>query len=272
MRATDRRRQTVNLAKWDESVPLHVASPSYDVPGFLKGRNTLEEVEVRELGPVRGKSLLHLQCHFGMDTLSWARLGAQVTGVDFSPAAVRQARQLARRAGLPARFVRSNLYDVPAKKLGTFDVVYTAKGAICWLPDLTAWGRIIRQHLRPGGVFYFLEDTAISDLFENEGPVEDLRFVHSYFRRDAIREEFDGTYATDRKMRHRVSYSWIHPTSEVLGALLDAGLLLEAVHEFPFSYWRKFPFMRQDTRGYWHLTRDDGRIPLMWSIRARAPM
>lgn len=271
MKPGDRRRQAINLAKWDESVPLHVASPSYDVPSFLQGRNTLERLEVRELGPVRGRSLLHLQCHFGMDTLSWARLGAKVTGIDFSPAAIRQARRLARTTGLKARFVRSNLYDVPAHRLGAFDIVYTAKGAICWLPDMSAWARIIRSHLRPGGVFYLLEDHAISDLFENDGPVKDLQLVNSYFSPSPLREEFDGTYATKVRMRHRVSYSWVHPVSEVVDALLDAGMQLEWIHEFPYTYWRKFPFMRQDRQGFWHLTERDGQLPLMWSLRARAP-
>ena len=182
MKAGDRRRQAVNRAKWDESVPLHVASASYDVPSFLKGRNTLEKVEIHEVGSVRGKSLLHLQCHFGMDTLSWARLGANVTGVDFSPAAIRQARKLGRITGVAGRFVESNLYDVPSHGLGRFDVVYTAKGAICWLPDLDGWARVIREHLAPGGLFYLLEDHAISDLYENDGPVGDLQQVNSYFR------------------------------------------------------------------------------------------
>jgi SAM-dependent methyltransferase len=271
MRSGDRRRQAVNLAKWDESVPLHVASPSYDVPAFLAGRNTLEPIEIQEVGSVRGKSLLHLQCHFGMDTLSWARRGADVTGIDFSPAAVREARRLARATGLPGRFVRSNVYDLPSKHLGRFDVVYTAKGAICWLPDLSEWGRIIRAHLAPGGRFYLLEDHAVSDLFENDGPVRELTLAHPYFLGRALREEYDGTYATKVRMRHRVSYSWIHPVSEVLGALLDAGLILESVHEFPYTYWRKFPFMREDRRGYWRLTAGHGTVPLMWSVQARAP-
>lgn len=271
MKAGDRRRQAVNLAKWDESVPLHVASASYDVPSFLKGRNTLERLEIKEVGSVRRKSLLHLQCHFGMDTLSWARLGARVTGIDFSPAAIRQARRLATRTGIPSRFLRSNIYDVPALSLGTFDIVYTAKGAICWLPDLAAWARIIRQHLAPGGLFYLLEDHPMSDVFGNDGPVRELVLVHRYFQPGALREEYDGTYATSQRMRHRVSYSLIHPVSEVLGALLAAGMVVEQVHEFAYTYWKKFPFMQEDARGYWHLSKDDGMVPLMWSVRARAP-
>jgi SAM-dependent methyltransferase len=271
MKPGDRRRQTVNLAKWDESVPLHVASESYNVPAFLKGRESLERLELKELGPVRGRSLLHLQCHFGMDTLSWARHGAVVTGVDFSPAAVREARKLARAAGLRARFVRSNIYDLPKLALGEFDIVYTAKGAICWLPDLSEWARIVRRQLRPGGKFYLLEDHPIADAYDNERTTTELKIISPYFRPDAMRGVYDGTYATAKRMRHRVSYSWIHPVSEVLTALLDAGLLLEMVHEFPYSYWHKFPFMRRDRKGYWWLTEGSGTLPLMWSVRARAP-
>ena len=113
MRARDRRRMSVNRRKWDESVALHVAAPTYDVPSFLRGRSTLQPLEIREMGSVRGKSLLHLQCHFGLDTLSWARRGALVTGVDFSLPAVQAARRLARKVGLRARFIHSNVYDLP---------------------------------------------------------------------------------------------------------------------------------------------------------------
>jgi SAM-dependent methyltransferase len=269
MDASDRRRMFVNRRKWDESVPLHVTAPSYDVPAFLRGRSTLQPVEEKEMGSVRGKSLLHLQCHFGLDTLSWARRGATVTGVDFSLPAVRAARRIARRIGIPARFVHSNAYDLPDVLTERFDIVYTGKGAMCWLPDVDRWSGVVAQFLKPGGRFYLLEDHPVSEIFPNDPPVTTLEPKELYFGSRAHREEYDGTYASRSRMKHKVSYSWIHPVSETLSALLRQGLEITSVREFPYTYWRRYPFMREDRHGYWHLTRQAGVIPLMWSVMAR---
>jgi SAM-dependent methyltransferase len=269
MRAGDRRRMSVNRRKWDESVPLHVASPSYDVPSFLQGQPSLHPVEVREMGAVRGKSLLHLQCHFGLDTLSWARLGARVTGVDFSLPAVRAARRLAARAGVPARFIQSNLYDLPDVLDQRFDIVYTGKGATCWLPDIDGWARVVARYLKPGGRLYLLEDHPVAEIFPNGADVTSLEAKVPYFDARALREEYDGTYATEVKMKYKVSYSWVHPVSEILDALIGHGLDIESVREYPYTYWHRYRFMTQDRQGYWHLTTKEGLIPLMWSVTAR---
>ncbi|MCI4331827.1 MAG: class I SAM-dependent methyltransferase [Thermoplasmata archaeon] len=269
MDARDRRRMGINLRKWDESVPLHVASAGYDVPSFLRGRSTLRPLEIRTMGSVRGRSLLHLQCHFGLDTLSWARRGALVTGVDFSPRAVRTARDLARRTKIHARFLRSNVYDLPHMLEGQFDIVYTAKGAICWLPDLVRWAEVVARFLKPGGRFYLLEDHPYCEVFPNESDTTRLEVKHPYFGGRALREEYDGTYATTVKMRHRVSYSWAHPVGEVLSSLAGQGLVIESVKEFPYTYWKRFPFMSRDRNGDWILTEGAGLVPLMWSVLAR---
>ena len=265
----DRGRMNINRRKWDESVPLHVASASYDVPSFLRGKSTLLALEVKELGSVRGKSLLHLQCHFGLDTLSWARRGAKVTGVDFSLPAIRAARRLARQVGIKARFLPSNVYDLPGVLDERFDIVYTAKGVICWLPDIDRWAQVVARFLKPGGRFYFLEDHPIAEVFPNEPAVTRLELKIPYFTSHALREEYDGTYAVDVKMRNRVTYSWIHPVSKVLSAMVKSGLRIETVREYPFSYWRRFSFMTQDSKGYWRLKESEGLIPLMWSVKAR---
>jgi SAM-dependent methyltransferase len=261
-----------NRRAWDESVPLHVASPAYYVAGFLAGRSSLHPLELEEVGPVRGLSLLHLQCHFGLDTLSWAREGASVTGVDFSPPAVRAARRLATSAGIRASFVRSDLYALPRRLRGRFDVIYTGKGAICWLPDLRAWGRIVARYLKPGGIFYLLDEHPVADTYDN-GP-SSRRLIHEtpYFGSEPIRDESDGTYAApSAKLRNRISFSWVHPMSELLGSLLDAGLQVTSVREFPYTFWKKFPFTHREADGWWHLNKNEGMIPLMWSVRARMP-
>lgn len=272
MPSLDRRRMAVNLRMWDESVPLHVAAPSYDVSGFERGASSLHPLEVREIGPVRGRSLLHLQCHFGMDTLSWARRGARVTGVDFSPEAIVAARALASRCRIPARFVRSNVYDLPRALNGRFDIVYTGKGALCWLPDLPRWARTVARCLRPGGRVYFLEDHPLAEVFSNGPSARTLTPEFPYFRPTALRDDSPGTYAApEARLRNALSYSWIHPLSQTLGALLSAGLRIEMVHEFPFTYWKRFPFLRRGRDGFWHLPRKEGIVPLMLSVRARRP-
>ena len=270
MKRIDRRRMDVNRRKWDESVALHVRSPDYDLPSFLRGRSTLRTVELEEVGPVRGRSLLHLQCHFGLDTLSWARRGARVTGVDYSHDAVTQARHLAQRIGVDARFVESNVFDLRRRLRGQFDIVYTGRGALCWLPELSAWGRLVAHYLKPGGTFYLMEGHPFADVFPNEIGTRSLRPGIDYFRRTPQRWELAGTYAARKaKMRHKVSYDWVHPVSEVLGALLDAGLAIEFVHEFPFTFWKQFPFMHRGRDGWWRLDRQDQLVPLMWTVRAR---
>jgi len=260
----------INRRKWDEAVPLHVASPSYDVPSFRRGRSTLRSLEREAVGPVRGRSLLHLQCHFGLDTLSWARAGATVTGVDFSAAAIRAARRLARETRIPATFVQSNVYDLPKVLTGSFDVVYTAKGAVCWLPDLVPWAQVVSHFLKPGGRFYLLEDHPVADVYPNESYVTRLELKYPYFGGRPQRDVSDGTYAAqEAKMTHRISYSWVHPVSETLNALIRAGLTIEEVREFPYSYWPKFPFARRGRDGWYHLLEGDGTVPLMWSVLAR---
>ncbi|MEE2971842.1 MAG: methyltransferase domain-containing protein, partial [Planctomycetota bacterium] len=158
--------RNANLACWDERVAIHLRSDFYDVPAFLSGRSTLREFETEEVGPVADRSLLHLQCHFGLDTLSWARLGARVTGLDFSPAAVAAARDLARQADIPASFVQGDVLQAD-RILGDrrFDIVYTGLGALCWLDDLRTWSDVASKLVRPGGFLYLAEFHPVTDMF-----------------------------------------------------------------------------------------------------------
>ena len=139
----------------------------YNVEGFKAGRITLNDIEIEEIGAVEGKSLLHLQCHFGMDTMSWARLGAEATGVDLSDASIDLANELNAELGLGTRFIRSNVYDLPDVLDGEFDIVYTSLGALCWLPDLTRWGQVIARFLKPGGTFYVRDEHPAGRIFDD---------------------------------------------------------------------------------------------------------
>jgi SAM-dependent methyltransferase len=208
-----------------------------------------------------------------MDTLSWARRGAQVTGVDFSPPAIAAARQLARDVAIDARFLVSNIYEVARRLRVKYDVVYTGKGALCWLPDIPRWADTVAHFLKPGGRLFFLEDLPFSEVYANERTSERLELQHPYFGRHPLRDESEGTYAAPKaKLQNALSYSWIHPVSQVLNALIAAGLRVEWIAEYPYTYWHKFPFMCRGRDGWWHLTEGEGTIPLMYAVTASKPV
>ena len=259
-----------NRRHWDEVVPIHLASEMYDVASFKAGKSKLKPVEFAELGDVRGKTLLHLQCHFGLDTLSWAREGAIVTGIDFSERAIEAARALASETGIDARFVLSDVYSLPDKLNGQFDNVFASYGVLFWLPDVPRWAKVVAHFLRPGGTFYMVEFHPIVGVFDSDPVVTDLQVRYPYFPTpEPLRFDDDGTYA-DRsaKLEHRVTYSWPHPVSEVVTALIDAGLRIEFFHEFPFTTESWFPFMEEVGERCYRLAKHDGSVPLLYSIKA----
>lgn len=250
------------------------ASRFYDVPGFLAGKCTLLPIEIAELGAeVAGRSLVHLQCHFGLDTLSWARRGARVTGVDFAPRAIAKARELAALAEIDARFVESEVTRAPEALGGeTFDLVYTSWGVLCWLPDLRAWARAVSALLRPGGTFYLVELHPTMLLFE-QSPGRALERTYGYFRSpEPIVEDGDGTYA-DRSahLRHKRRYSWIYELGAVVNALVDAGLRIERLNEHDGACAPLFPSLVRHEDGLYRLPPGEPSLPLSFSIRATKP-
>jgi 2-polyprenyl-3-methyl-5-hydroxy-6-metoxy-1,4-benzoquinol methylase len=259
-----------NRAHWDEVTPIHVASRFYDVEGFRKHPDHLKDLEVAEVGDVRGKSLLHLQCHFGMDTISWAERGAHVTGADFSGAAIEQARALAAELGVDARFVQSNIYDLPRNLEGQFDVVFTSYGALIWLPDKVAWARVAAHFVRPGGTFYVAEFHPFAGIF---GYHEELQIEYPYFATGApIVFDNSGDY-TDRDVplaEHR-TYEFPFTLGDIVTVLIDAGLQIEFLHEFPYSTSQFLPYTHVADDGLVRMKQHDGSVPLMFSIRARKP-
>ena len=234
-----------NRKHWDGAVPIHVASKMYDVDGFRAGRSTLKPVELEELGDVRGRSLLHLQCHFGLDTLSWAREGAAVTGADFSAPAIEAARALAAECAIDARFVVSDIYALPEHLDGQFDIVFTSYGVLCWLSDVQRWAEIAAGFVKPGGTFYIAEFHPFSQIFDDAPDVDDLRVRYPYFPTgEPLRFENTGTYTDGGgELKNTVTYEWSHPVSEVLTALINAGLRIELLHAFPHTTFRFVPIM-----------------------------
>jgi SAM-dependent methyltransferase len=259
-----------NRALWDEWAGVNARSAEYDLAGFRAGGVRLRDYELAEVGDVRGKRLLHLQCHFGIDTLSWARLGADVTGVDFSERAVALARDLAAELGIPATFVCCDVLDLPAHLDGAFDVVYTSRGVLGWLPDLQGWARAIARVLRPGGTFYITEVHPFVWVFDDREGVADPRVRYPYFpRAEPLAFPVTGSYA-DREahVEATVEYGWPHGIGEVVTALAAAGLRIEFLHEWPFLAWSA-PFLVAHPDGTWRLPADaPGEIPLMFSLKA----
>jgi SAM-dependent methyltransferase len=261
-------RTRFNLPHWNERVAVHVSSPGYRVAEFRRGESVLFPLEVAEVGNVRGKSLLHLQCHFGLDTMSWARLGASVTGVDFSDHAIETARRLSAELNLPANFICSDIYDSPGVVHGQFDIVFTSYGALCWLPDLHRWAEIAAHFVKPGGFFYIAEFHPLTQCFDTDNPLE-LRPRISYFETAQLEFPPGPDYSDTSVMLSHGSHEWMYTTAGIATALIDAGLQIEFLHEHPVCCFPIFPFMERGGDGWWRIKGDP--IPLTLSIRARKP-
>lgn len=260
-----------NRAMWDERAPIHAAGPFYDLEGFKSGRDSIRPYETPEVGDVSGKSLLHLQCHIGLDTLSWARRGAAVTGLDFSAPALVVARELAADMGMTAEFVEANVYDaVEALSGRQFDVVYTGIGAICWLPDIRRWAHVAAALVKSGGFFYITETHPFASMLGDDN----LTATYDYFR--GIDRPFEwndaGSYATAEATQHNQSFEWPHPLGAVVMALIEAGLRLELLHEHDFVVWKRWPFLEKSDFDTYRLPDGMPRLPLMYSIRASKPL
>jgi SAM-dependent methyltransferase len=263
-----------NLASWDEAVGLHVGTEMYDVEGFKKGRSSLSAIELDELGPSvhEGTTLLHLQCHFGLDTLSWARRGAVVTGVDFSGAGIEMARGLADEVGLSSRatFVQSDVLSLPDALEGRFDVVFTSWGALIWLGDLERWAQVIAHFLKPGGTFYIAEFHPFAYLLADDASPQSLRIGYPYFQHGRP-QRFDepGDYADPKaRQQNTVTFSWNHGFAEILDPLLHNGLRLEFLHEFPHTIvGLPFPFLEVCEDGLQRVKGHHEDFPLSFSLK-----
>lgn len=255
-----------NKKLWNGKVPIHLASAFYDQAAFLAGKSSLTKIEANALGDVAGQSLLHLQCHFGQDTLSWARQGAVVTGIDFSEKAIETAQATAAQLGLDARFVLSDVYSLPDALEGRFDIVFSTYGAIPWLPDLEKWAAVVRHFLKPGGIFYLAEFHPTFYLFNfDNGKVE-----YSYFTEQLpYEEEVSGTYADPGADFKEKEYFWNHSISEVVTPLLGNGLTLLELNEYDFAPYLVFPNMKERSPGEYVWDMHGVRIPHIFSLKMR---
>ncbi|MEO5947074.1 MAG: class I SAM-dependent methyltransferase [Chitinophagaceae bacterium] len=254
-----------NRDLWNKRTAIHKESSFYNLANFKIGENVLISIELSELGEVKGKTMLHLQCHFGMDSLSWARMGAEVTGVDLSDEAIGEAKKLNDELGLNATFICSNVYDLKEHLDKKFDIVFTSYGTIGWLPDLDKWAEIISHYLKPGGIFYIADFHPVVWMFDDE-------FTHikySYENKEVIETESQGTY-TDRNADIELKeYGWNHSISETLNALIKQGLEIRHFNEFMYSPYPCFNNTIEFEEGKWHIKGLEGKIPMVYSIMAK---
>lgn len=253
-----------NKELWNQRTVIHKNSSFYNLAGFKAGENVLTPIELKEVGDVKGKTMLHLQCHFGMDSLNWSRLGADVRGVDLSDEAIKEAKKLNDELKMNAKFICCNVYDLKEQLDEKFDIVFTSYGTIGWLPDLDKWAAIISHYLKPGALFYIAEFHPVVWMFDDE-------FTHIqyyYENRELIVTENYGTY-TDRKADIKgKEYSWNHSISEVLNALINAGLKIELFNEHMYSPYSNFTNSVETEEGKWHIKGMEGKIPMVYSVRA----
>ena len=270
--------RALNQANWDERVPIHVNSPyMYDLAALRAGKDRLDPIATEALGPVDGLRVLHLQCHFGMDSLTLAQQGASVTGVDFSPPAIETAKALAMELGLSnrARFVAANVYDAPTAlpEPGTFDRVFVSWGALCWLPDMTAWARVVAGFLKPGGFLALAEAHPAAYVFDDMTATADGRpgWYMPYLGREPMLEDRPEDYADPTaRLQNSRTVEFLHPLSDILMGLINAGLRIDRFHEHGGVTWPMFTHLVKHGPGDYRWP-DKPWLPLSYSLRAAKP-
>jgi 2-polyprenyl-3-methyl-5-hydroxy-6-metoxy-1,4-benzoquinol methylase len=253
----------VNRENWNRRADAHIHTEFYNQAAFMQGKSSLMDIERNLLGTIQGKKLLHLQCHFGQDTLSLARLGASVCGVDLSDRAIEEARNLAVQLNIPAQFICCDLYSLNQHLNEQFDIVFTSYGTIGWLPDIRAWAKVVSSYLKPGGIFIFAEFHPAMWMFDND--LQDVRY--SYFKTEPIVEIDQGTYADKNSQNQYESITWNHGLAEVMQALLSEGLTLEVFQEFDYSPYQLSDLMEEFEPGKFRYTHMGNKLPLVYALR-----
>ena len=262
------RYEEANKISWNERLKDHLRF-FYRLNEFKKGRSNLDKIQLKELGDVKSKSLLHLQCNVGIDTLSWMRKGAVVTGVDFSDKSIEYACRLVDKLNIKARFICCNIYDLRKHLDEKFDIIYTSQGVLCWLKDLIEWAKLISYYLKVGGIFYIMEEHPIIRTFDDT--LEDrIEIGYHYFHKKKPtnwNEETQDNSNISLKSRND-SYEWQWSLSDIIDSLINAGLKIEFLHEFDKVFYKALPQMRQDKDGWWYLPGYKKKIPLMFTLKA----
>jgi SAM-dependent methyltransferase len=266
----------VNRASWDERVPAHVASPGYHVEQFVADPSYISDVvrfDVPRLGDVSGLRGVHLQCHIGTDTVSLARLGARMSGLDFSAPAVEQAQALAQRLGLAVDFQVADVYDaVEVLGAGAYDFVYTGIGALCWLPDITRWAEVVAGLLKPGGRLFLREGHPMLWALDVGQQYAEVRYAYFETAEPMVFEE-GGTYVeTDVEFTTNLTHEWNHGLGETITAVQRAGLVFDSLTEHDSAPWNGLPgLMTEDADGEWRLTDNPHHLAATYTLQAHLP-
>jgi ubiquinone/menaquinone biosynthesis C-methylase UbiE len=256
----------INKKWWNEIVPTHSHSKLYNLRAFKKGKTSLQQIEREELANVKGKTMLHLMCHFGMDSLSWAREGAAVTGVDISDESIKLAKKLSEEMKIPATFICADVDDLPNVLNKKFDIVFASYGVLLWLSSIDKFAKIIKRFLKKGGVFYIVEVHPFTNILG-----KDLKPYYNYFDKKPYKDDSSGTYADWNAKVKGVTYMWSYTMSDFINSLINVGLHVEYVHEFPFTMYNQFPgFMKKNKSGQYILKNNIIQIPLLFSLKATA--
>lgn len=255
---------SINKESWNNRVDAHVGSSFYDLENFLKGQSSLNSIELDLLGDVAGKSILHLQCHFGQDSISLSRLGANVTGVDLSDKAISKAKELALETNNNTQFICCDIYDLPQHLDRQFDMVFTSYGTIGWLPDLNKWAGLISKFLKPNGRFIFVEFHPVIWMFDNDFN----KIVYNYFNDGPIVETHSGTYADKSADLELTEVSWNHSLAEVLSSLMINDLTIRTFREFDYSPYNCFNQTVEIAPGQYRIGHLDNKIPMVYAIVA----
>lgn len=257
----------INKKAWNSKTAIHVDSDFYDMPSFIAGKSSLNSIELELLGDIKGKKILHLQCHFGQDTLSLARMGAIVTGVDLSDKAIEKAEEIANELNIPARFICCDIYSLPDYLDEEFDIVFTSYGTIGWLPDIEKWAGIINRYLKPGGKFVFAEFHPVVWMFDDNFD----SIAYSYFNKETIYETVNGTYTDNGADIATEIISWNHGIAEVLGSLLKKGLQIKAFNEYDYSPYNCLAGMEEIEKGKFRIKKMADKLPLVYALVAEKP-
>lgn len=254
----------INRQSWNNKMDTHLKSEFYNLDGFLKGETSLNSIELNLLGNVKGKSILHLQCHFGQDTISLNRLGADVTGVDLSDKAIERAKKITKDTRANANFICCDVYDLPNHLDKQFDIVFTSYGTIGWLPDLDKWAKIVSKYLKPNGQFIFVEFHPVIWMFDNNFE----KIEYNYLNSGAIVESEIGTYADKSADINQECVTWNHGVSEVVNSLINNGLEINSLNEFDYSPYNCFNKTIETEPKKFRIEHFDNKIPMVYSIVA----
>jgi len=253
-----------NKQTWNNKTAIHIESEFYNNKSFLEGKSTLNSIELSLLGDLNNKRILHLQCHFGQDTMTFSRLGAKATGIDFSDKAIEKARAFSEKLNLDTTFICCDIYDIPNHLDENFDIVFTSYGTIGWLPDIDKWAAVISHFLKPKGRFIMADFHPVIWMFDNDFK----KVFYSYFNIEPIIEVESGTYADKNFKIETKTITWNHPTGEVLNALIQSGLEINSFNEYDYSPYNCFNLTEEFEKGKFRIKHLGNKIPMVFSIEA----